>query len=198
MQTDNNLTRKKSRLNTLLRAALILFAGLTTGLCLYVVNVSVFTGDRMPMPFGYGAGIVLSGSMEPELRVDDVIIVHRETSYQVGDVVVYRSGRSAVVHRIVQVSGSDVITKGDANNAADEPIRLSDINGKVVARIPRAGTVVDYIRSPLGVILVLGAAIALLELSFRDEKRRGQRDIERIRAEIEELRSKTGQYFSDE
>ena len=109
MQTDNNLTRKKSRLNTLLRASLILFAGLTTGLCLYVVNVSVFTGDRMPMPFGYGAGIVLSGSMEPELRVDDVIIVHRETSYQVGDVVVYRSGRSAVVHRIVQVSGSDVI-----------------------------------------------------------------------------------------
>lgn len=196
-KTEKTEKTKKLRIAPL-RVAVILITGLLMGLCLYFINASVFAADAPPMPFGVGASVVLSGSMEPEISVNDVIIVHRETAYHAGDVVVFRQGGSPVVHRIVTVSGSDIITKGDANNASDEPIRLSDISGKVIGKIPGAGSAVDFVRSPLGVILILGAAIALLELSFRSERRQGERDIEQIKAEINELKNKVKQESSDE
>lgn len=198
MHSKTNKKNPKEKKISLLRVAVILITGLMAGVCLYFVNVSVFSTGSMPMPFGYGAGVVLSGSMEPELSVDDVIIVHRETSYHVGDVVAYQTDGVSVVHRIVSVSGGEIVTKGDANNTDDEPIRLSDISGRVIGKIPRAGAAVDFIRSPLGVIIILGAAVLLLELSFRGERREGQRDIERLRAEIDQLKNKAKQESSDE
>ena len=179
------------------RAAVIALSGLMLGVCIYILIASVSAGNRMPMPFGFGAGVVLSGSMEPELGVNDLIIVRKADQYSVGDVVVYRSGRMSVVHRIVSADGKTVVTKGDANNTTDDPISPSDISGRVIGAVPRAGAAVDFVRSPFGVILILGAAILLLELSFRSEKRKGQRDIEQLRAEIEGLKNKVRQESSD-
>ena len=187
--TDTHPPVPGHRKISVLRVMIIVLSGLLTGLCIFIINASLFAGESLPMPFGIGAGVVLSGSMEPELSVNDVIVVHRESAYHAGDVVVYHQKGSMVVHRIVSVSGSRIITRGDANNADDDPIRLSDISGRVLFKIPGAGAAVDFVRSPLGVILILGAAIALLELSFRSERRKGQRDIEKIRAEIEALKN---------
>ena len=171
------------------RVLIIVLSGLLMGLCVYVINANLFAGNSMPMPFGVGAGVVLSGSMEPELSVDDLIIVRKAGEYSVGDVVVYRSGRMSVVHRIVSADEKTVVTKGDANNAADAPISPSDIDGRVVCSIPKAGVVVDFLRTPLGVVIILGAAFLLLELSFRREQTQGNREIEEIRAEIVRLRN---------
>lgn len=192
MQEKQNKQTIRSKLTPLffLRAVIIIFTGMMAGVCLYFINASIFSSGSMPMPFGVGAGVVLSGSMEPELNVDDVIIVRRETSYHVGDVVVFSRDGAGVVHRIVRVSGSDIVTKGDANNAEDDPIILSDISGRVVGSIPRAGAVVEFLRSPLGVLCILCLAVLLLELSFRSETRSGEHDIERLRAEINELKNR--------
>ena len=172
----------------LTRSVIIIVAGLTVGMFLYVVNASVFSPGSMPMPFGAGVGVVLSGSMEPALSVDDLIIVRRFEDYSVGDIVVYRGERAPVVHRIVEADRTTVITKGDANNAPDSPISPSDIEGRVIGSIPKAGVIADFLRSPLGVILVLGAAFLLLELSFRRERAEGEREAEKIREEIVRLR----------
>ena len=42
--------------------------------------------------FGIGYAVVVSGSMEPNIHVDDMIIYHEHPAddYQVGDVIVYR------------------------------------------------------------------------------------------------------------
>lgn len=45
-------------------------------------------GNQVPMPFGMGVAVVLSGSMESELITNDVIIVRETNDYAVGDVVV--------------------------------------------------------------------------------------------------------------
>lgn len=171
------------------RVLIIMMSGLLMGLCLYIINASVFVGNSMPMPFGVGAGVVLSGSMEPELSVNDLILVRRADAYTVGDVVVYRTGKMPVVHRIVSVNDKSVVTKGDSNNAADAPISPSDIDGKVVGSVPKAGLVVDFLRTPLGAVIILGAAFLLLELSFRKERSHSEREIEEIRAEITRLRN---------
>ncbi len=71
------------------------------GIGLYTTIAKVVGGNEMPMPFGYGIGVILSGSMEPELSMDDVIIVKDTGDYQLNDVVVFKSGSSLTVHRIV-------------------------------------------------------------------------------------------------
>ena len=53
---------------------------------------------------GLAPYVVLSGSMEPTLSVDDLVIVRAAEDYAVGDVVVYQSGHSLVIHRIVAMS----------------------------------------------------------------------------------------------
>ena len=186
---QNKNTKQRGGWLVLLRALVITAAGLLIGVSVYFINTTSFFGGGYPMPFGYGASVVLSGSMEPALRVDDLIFVHREPDYDVGDVVVYRRMGVSVVHRIVSESDLSVITKGDANNAADDPISPSDIKGEVVGRVAGAGVWVDFLRSPVGVIVVLGAAVLLLELSFRKEKAQDDRQLDDIRREIEMLKN---------
>ena len=186
---QNKKTKQRGGWLVLLRALIIAAAGLLIGVSVYFINTTSFVGGGYPMPFGYGASVVLSGSMEPALRVDDLIFVHREPDYDVGDVVVYRRMGVSVVHRIVSESDLSVITKGDANNAADDPISPSDIKGEVVGRVAGAGVWVDFLRSPVGVIVVLGAAALLLELSFRKEKAQDDRQLDDIRREIEMLKN---------
>jgi len=168
-------------------AAVALFLGAN----LYL-SFSYMGGNQLPMPGGFGMAVVLSGSMEGDapdcLSVDDLVFVAERDSYQVGDVVVYQVGRSMTVHRIISISGSTVVTKGDANNAADDPIDLSTIKGKVVFHIPYVGMVVRFLKTPVGTVGVLVAALFLLERSYRKEKDQGDEELEKIKEEIRKLK----------
>lgn len=140
------------------------------------------------MPFGIGSAVVLSGSMEPDISVGDLLVVSKRESYEVGDVVVYQSGKIAVTHRIVSISENEVITRGDANNTEDEPITLEQIKGEVVLAIPYVGYVVNVIKTPIGTICVLALAIFMLERSFSAEKKQKEKELDAIRAEIDKLK----------
>lgn len=177
----------KKTVHLIARIAVMLVAGVFLGTQLYAWNARNVGGDSMPMPFGVGVSIILSGSMEPELSVDDVIIVKEQDAYSVGDMVVFQSHGDMVVHRIISMDGDTVTTKGDANNSADEPISLSDIKGGVTAVIPGMGKALRFIKSPYGIIIVLGAALLLMELSFRREKKASDQDLEPIKEEIRRL-----------
>ena len=156
---------------------------------LYLWNAKTIRGNALPMPLGVGAAVVLSGSMEPTFSVDDVILVVASKEYQVDDIVVYQSGDSLVVHRIVQIDGEMVITKGDANNVADEPIALSQIKGRVVTHVDRVGAMVRMIKSPMICFGLLGLAILLLERTFRRDKQEKQDEVEQMKAEIQRLKA---------
>ncbi len=162
--------------------------GVILGVNVYLANARGLAGNPMPMPFGFGAAVVLSGSMEPVLNIDDVIIVRETDRFQVGDIVVYQSGRTLIVHRIVAKDGETVVTQGDANNAADAPIVTSAIKGKVIARVPAVGRAVNALKTPVGILAVLAAAFAMTELSFRREKDEDEKELEAIKAEIRRLR----------
>lgn len=163
------------------------------GVNVYSINASRLTGDSVPMPFGVGAAVVLSGSMEPELSVGDLLIVRERDSYEVGDVVVYQTGRTAVTHRIVSIEGDEVIAKGDANNVEDDPITRAQIKGAVVCAIPLAGRVVNAIKSPLGTLCILALAVLLLERSFHVAKQKDKDELAAIKAEIERLKQQNDQ-----
>ena len=176
-----------------MRITLLVIAALIVGLNVYSINASRLAGNAVPMPFGVGAAVVLSGSMEPELSVVDLLIVAERDGYAVNDVVVYQDRGTAVTHRIVSISEDEVVTRGDANNTDDDPITPAQIKGEVVLAIPLVGYLVNVIKTPIGTLVILGLAIFLLEHSFHAEKEKDRDQLAAIKAEIERLKQQQSQ-----
>lgn len=87
----------------ILRYILPLFMLLIAGIGLFSIISSKVNGNQLPMPFGYGIGVVLSNSMQPELSVDDLIVVNASNDYEIGEIIVFQNGKSLTVHRIVNI-----------------------------------------------------------------------------------------------
>ena len=172
----------------ILKTVFLIAVGLVFGINLYNWNARSLTGNVLPMPFGYGAAVVLSGSMEPAIMTDELILVRESDSYNVGDVVVFQKGKMLVVHRIVDMADGLVVTRGDANNADDEPIEMSQIKGKVIAHIPYVGTAVRIIKTPWATALLIMGAVVTVELPYRKKKYEDMEELERIKAEIRKLK----------
>lgn len=181
-------TKKNSSKKTVFRYIVFSFIGIVLGLFVYTQNAQGLLRDKMPMPFGYGMSVVLSGSMESRLSVDDLVIIKATDSYNVNDIVLYQDGDSLVIHRIIEIDGDTVTTKGDANNVADEPINKSQIKGVLVYDIAGIGAVVNILKQPISVIIVLATVLLLTELSYRKEKDNDTEELEEIKKMIEELK----------
>lgn len=180
---------KKERLKSkILRWVLLIICGAVLGLNVYHLNSVNLVHDRMPMPFGYGSAVVLSGSMEPELSKGDLIIVKEDTEYSIGDVVVFQDGDILVVHRIIAVEEETVTTQGDANNTPDAPVNRTQIKGKVTDGIPHVGTFVNLLKTPFGTILVIAAAVLLIEIPRRREQQKDDEERQKIIDEIRKIK----------
>lgn len=180
---------KKAAFKNLIRFSLLILCGAVLGFNIYSANANSLVGNKLPTPFGYGAAVVLSGSMEPELSKGDLIIVKETNSYNCEDIVVFQDGNSLVVHRIIEKSDEEVITKGDANNTDDGAIAISRIKGEVVFSVPYAGTAIEFIKSPVGTILIIALAILLLEIPRFKERKKDTEEIEKIKEEIRKLKN---------
>lgn len=168
----------------------LLVCGVILGINVYLINAKSLVGDQLPMPFGIGGAIVLSGSMEPSYSVGDLILVKETQDLAIDDVVVYQQSGSLIVHRVVALDGTTVTTKGDANDVADTPISLADIKGKVFAKIPVIGRWIGLIKTPIGTIAILAVAIALVEVPRRWERKKDEEERQKIINEILELKQK--------
>ena len=110
------LSKNKKRLikKALLRYLLVVVASFFVGYSAYSVNASKLAGDTVPMPFGVGAAVVMSGSMEPIYSVGDILVVVKSDSLSIGDIIVYQSGRTSVAHKIIAFTDGKIVIKGEA------------------------------------------------------------------------------------
>lgn len=159
------------------------------GINLYTLNAARLAGNQLPTPFGYGAAVVLSGSMEPEFSAGDLIIVRETDTCKLNDIVVFQDRNSLVVHRVISIDGETVTTKGDANNTADEPIHISAVKGEVICWIPYVGNIVGFMKTPVGTICIIAAAILLIEIPHRNEKKKDDEEKQKIMDEIRRLKA---------
>lgn len=172
-----------------LRRVLLVVIGLLIGTQVYRWNANTLAGNALPMPFGYGTAVVMSGSMEPTLSVGDMVVIRQEDAYEVGDVVVYQSRDSLVIHRIVSI-GEDLFTaRGDANNTDDDPVALRDIKGRLVLAVPFAGRILQILKSTPVMLVILVAAAVLMELSWQKEKEKDDEELDAIKEEIRKLQN---------
>ena len=182
----DNKNRRTGRL--IYRIVLIVLLSVFLGGSVYSLNARRVMRNALPMPFGVGVSVVLSGSMEPTLSVNDLVIVRAAEPYAEGDVVVYQSGSSLVIHRIVRVEDEYVVTKGDANNTEDDPVSLSAVKGRMAFAIPFLGLPVRLLQSTLGSFLVIVLIAALVSLSWRKERAEDDKKLDDIKEEIRRLK----------
>ena len=178
----------KEKFKKIGRVLLLAIISLIIGIRLYNWNAQMLAGNQMPMPFGWGFSVVLSGSMEPKLSVNDLVIVHEQDSYAVGDIVVYQDENILVIHEIISINDDEVITKGEANNVADKPISAADIKGKATLHISFVGALIRFLKTPVGFILVIAAAAVLFELPHLQERKKATEEQEKIKEEIKRLK----------
>ena len=89
-------------------------------------------GNEYSNFFGYSLFEVQTGSMHGTIEAGDWIIIKNGRDVNIGDIVTYRHGKDFVTHRIIESYKGTYVTKGDANNAKDDPIDQSQIVGHVV------------------------------------------------------------------
>lgn len=177
----------------MIKRILLVILGIILGFNIYLLNAKYIGGNQMPMAFGIGTAVVQSGSMEPAYYKGDLLFVKEKESYAVGDVVVYQTEGILVVHRITEINANTVITKGDANNTYDEAFDSENIKGYVAASIPKFGYLIDFLKKPVVLILIIAFALILLGVSFKREPQVSESDeealrLERLKKEIEILK----------
>ena len=103
MQKKTNNTNNKKRIwSAVLRFSLMALVAVVVGVNVYLWNAKTLVGNSLPMPFGVGAAVVLSGSMEPTLSVDDLIVFKRVDDCETGDIIVFQDDNQHIVHRVVR------------------------------------------------------------------------------------------------
>jgi signal peptidase len=132
----------------------------------------------LPQSLGGRAGWVLvSGtSMLPRLHTGDLVLVERQSSYHVGEVIAYRVPKGqvgagyVVIHRIVGGSGqTGWKMKGDNRTAPDLWYPTNrDVVGAELLRIPHAWVVLRFLHMPLFLGLLAGFGV-FFALALRGE-----------------------------
>lgn len=150
---------------------------LILGLMVCFTGIRKLSGNQLPMPFGIGMANVLSGSMEPTFSRGTLLIIRKTQTVSKGDIVVYQSGQSLVVHRVTDIQKDQIITQGDANNAPDPAFAKTKIRGIVIFWIPYLGRILNAIHTPGGAAVLLFGFFLLESVSGRmaDEDRKKQR-----------------------
>ena len=113
---------------------------------------------------------VLSGSMEPTYRVGSLIYVRQidEADITVGIPLTFKVGGGTMVatHRVVEITEQNgsvaYITKGDANDVTDPPVKYASVVGTPVFSIPYLGYFSSWLQSEAGAIAGIALAAMLL------------------------------------
>ena len=136
---------------------------------LIILLINIFSIFHISF-FGFRVYRVGSGSMEPELKVNDFILVKKEDKYEIDDIVTYQNKREYVTHRIIEINEDTIITKGDANNTADEAITMDSIIGKIVIKSHVLGFILYLFSKPVSWILLFLIGIITVMFLNRKEK----------------------------
>lgn len=148
-----------------------------------------FSNDVHANYFGVRIFEVASGSMEPTLNINDVLLVKVNVDdLQKDDIIAYKSENSIITHRIVMINDNDLIVKGDANNTVDSPIKKDQVIGKVVKVFPHLGIWKKILTEPKILILIF---ITLLlfdgALSYNGKDRKNNKE-EIKKEEVKEIK----------
>jgi signal peptidase I len=123
----------------------LLYVAFIAGAIYHIPQVLSWTLDT-----SHPMASVSSQSMWPSLKKGDLIFlqgVDKPEDLQVGDIIAFEHERGITVHRIVEIDGDLITTRGDANPRDDKPISFDQVCGRVLtiggrlAKVPYVGSI---------------------------------------------------------
>ncbi len=155
-----------------IREALLTLGAVLGALCLLLGLLAV--------TFGVHLLVFQSGSMSPTIHTGDLALSRTVSAAELrpDDVVsVIDAGGNRVTHRVVDVVRQgdlrQLTLKGDANESIDQETYTVAEAQRVVFVLPKAGYVVSWTTSPLGLVLLGGYGAFLLSVFLRGRGRDG-------------------------
>ena len=184
---------KKEKIKKVLKVIkwiLNVVVGLFIVLFLLFVCLQRFTDNRLSF-FNYRMFTVVSGSMEPDYEIGDVLFSKdvEPSEIQVGDDISYvgRSGDvkdKVVTHRVIDIEINEdgtllFHTQGTANIIEDPVVYEDQIYGKIIYKSTILSFISKTIRTPIGLVVlvivpvfyIIGSEM-LTALLSREERRR--------------------------
>lgn len=141
---------------------------------LIIIYLLVF----VPCLWGHKPLVVISGSMEPTLKVGGILYYEKIDleDFKIDDILVYKTKDHIISHRIVDIVDAGFITKGDANNSIDNNlINKNQVLGKGTNwSIPYIGYYADFIYTHK-YLLYISISIIVVDLLndfYRDHKKK--------------------------
>lgn len=139
---------------------------------------------------GYRSYMVVTGSMEPNYNIGDLIII-KDTPVEdlkIGDVInfVSHNGKDTITHRITEIveeNGKKLYkTKGDNNNTEDkELVQTNQIKGILLFKISKLGTIITKFITGSGIIvLCILIILSYLRSSSKEQKRISREDARKL------------------
>jgi signal peptidase len=119
------------------------------------VAVFIYVAPHM----NWHVNAVLTGSMEPTIKVGSLIISRpiEPEEVEVGDIIIFHPvsvGENLITHRVISKDRSFSIffeTKGDANDVPDPfAVPAQNLEGKVIFHAPYWGYFTEFIKTPFG------------------------------------------------
>ena len=171
-----------------------------------LLSVVMTKPGKVPSVLGYSSFRVLSGSMEPLIPTDSMIVVKKTPVSEIspGDIISFYSsdptlGGAVNTHRVVSVEQAGGVyvftTKGDANVVADEytttgnevigvVVFTSLLLGKLVHLLSNPIVFIPVIMVPLALLLVLNLikTVKLAKLAAQEAQ---EEEIQAVKAELE-------------
>ena len=173
-----------------------------------LLSVVLTPAGQVPQVLGYSVFRVMTGSMEPEIREDSLLVVKKTPPEDIapGDVISFFSPdpmlEGAVnTHRVVRIERENgrirFITKGDANMIEDTyPVDVSALVGRAVFESYALGKTVSLLSNPLvfGTIILLPLLVILLMNLYRAVRIAAdiakKEEEEAVRKALEEIKAK--------
>ena len=137
-------------------------------LLVYVLDIKLRAAKGDYSAPTFNAYVVLTGSMLPEIHVNDVVITKKTSAkdLEVGDIITFASADSRfmgtiITHRIIKKNqdkdGNITFqTQGDNNNVADNAlVPEANIFGRVILKIPKLGYLQEFLATDGGWIIVI-------------------------------------------
>jgi len=108
---------------------------------IFGITVFLFLVSTMIIPrifsLPYGIYMMKTGSMEPSIKPLDLVVIAKTDDYKIGDIIMFCIYDECIAHRIINIDGEIITTKGDASPQPDTPIIKDIVRGKAIAIIPR-------------------------------------------------------------
>lgn len=167
---------------------------LTSLIVLFIINL-ILSFEENTHIWGIYMFNIVSESMQPELDVNDVVVVQKCDVSQLrkGDIITFKQDGKIISHRILNITKEKGTirfeTKGDNNQIPDSgKIEAGQIYGKVLFKIKKIGKFIGYIQNVRGFINIAIFVIIIYILVSLKDKQKNTRKIKRKKYEIKKMR----------